>query len=122
MKPTTIGDLLDRYHDGERDFADCHFDCHDNLQFMTFDYCVLDGSTFNAADFTHSTFVGASLKSCVFRNCQFEHVDFSDANFSSADLTGATFKDCEFKNASFDQVKYFDHRLNTEDFLKYFAK
>jgi len=115
--PKYIGDLLDRYAVGEREFPNCDFESHDNLQSMIFDNSNLQGSTFFSADFTGTSFKNCNLKNCSFECCKFEQVNFENANLSESLLSGAEFIKCNFKNAKFDNADYYGHKLTTEDFL-----
>ncbi|MBA6316901.1 pentapeptide repeat-containing protein [Cellulophaga baltica] len=115
--PKYVGDLLERYAEGEREFPNCDFEAHENLQNMTFDNSNLQRSIFFSADFTGSSFKNCNLKKCSFKYCKFEQVDFENADLSDSFLSGAEFINCNFKNAKLDNSDWYGHKLTTEEFL-----
>jgi uncharacterized protein YjbI with pentapeptide repeats len=120
--PKFIGELLDRYSLGERNFPGCDFEGHENLQSMTFDDSNLEGTIFFCADFTGSSFKNCNLKNCSFKCCKFDRVNFENADLSECLLSGAEFINCNFANAKLDNADWYGHLITTEEFLKQIDK
>lgn len=120
--PKFIGDLLDKYALGERDFPGCNFEEHENLQYLTFDDSNLEGCKFFAADFTGSSFKNCNLKSSSFKCCKFDAVNFENADLRESLLSGAVFINCNFNSVNFDNADWYGHSIKTEEFLKIIEK
>lgn len=120
--PKYIGDLLERYEKGEREFPNCKFEVHENLQYLTLDKSNLQGSIFFSANFTGTSFRNSNLKNCGFKCCKFEQVDFTNADLSGSLLSGAEFIDCKFSNTKFDGADWYGHTITTEEFMTKIVK
>jgi uncharacterized protein YjbI with pentapeptide repeats len=120
--PKYIGDLLARYDEGEREFGNCDFEKHENLQHLTLDDSNLQNSIFFSADFTGTSFRNCDLKNCGFKCCKFENVDFTNADLSGSLLSGAEFINCVFANTKLDEAEWYGHKITTEEFLNVINK
>jgi uncharacterized protein YjbI with pentapeptide repeats len=120
--PKTIGDLLERYNNGERYFPNCDFSFHTNLLFLELEDVILNNSFFDSANFSHSNFKNASLKNCNFKCCLFEDVNLENANLEGSLICAATFIDSNIRGANFNKVEYYGHILSHTDFINAFGK
>ena len=120
--PKYIGDLLDSYDEGERNFPNCDFVQHENLQFLILNDCNLRNSKFFSADFTGTSFRNCNLSGCEFNCCKFENVDFTNVNLSGSFLIGTVFINCVFTNASFEGADWYGHKVTIEEFLRLIYK
>lgn len=120
--PEYIGDLLDRYKEGERYFPNCDFSNHTNLLCLELEDVVLDNSIFYCANLSYSNFKNASLKNCHLHCCLFEEVNLENANLEGCIISATTFVNSNIKGAKFHNVNYYGHILSHTDFINAFGK
>ena len=102
--PQSAEELLRRYAEGERYFAESELD-HSNYDFQN---SILEGADFSrsfiTADFRGAnlkrvSFVSANIKTCDFRNADLEGADFSGAALEATQFEGAKLQGTRFEGA-----------------------
>ncbi|MEB3887183.1 Rid family detoxifying hydrolase [Lyngbya sp. CCY1209] len=129
-------ELIDRYKEGERDFAGVDLSGI-TIKGHDLSDINLEGSDLRNCKFTSMTFNNANLKNCNFCESQFEVVSFINAdlkeakltkswfkavNFQGAELTNAKFReshrliDCNFENAKMNKVDFYKVGISHQNF------
>jgi len=103
--PQSVEELLRRYGDGERYFAESGLDdsVHD-LQNVELEDADFFGSfilaDFRGANLKRASFADANVKTCDFRNADLENADFSGAAIDGTQFEGANLQGARFAGAS----------------------
>ena len=102
--PQSVEELLRRYADGERYFAELELDdsVHDlqnvELEDADFSHSFIFAD-FRGANLKRVSFASANVKTCDFRNADLEGTDFSDAAIDGTQFEGANLEGARFAGA-----------------------
>ena len=91
----TIGELLERYARGERDFVDINLPHKTDLTGIN-----LSGANLKGAKLNHSNFTGANLEGTDLSYAWINDVFFTGANLEGANISWAYASGAKFRNAS----------------------
>ena len=99
--PQSAEDLLLRYSEGERYFAELELDD------ATYDFqnVILEGADFSRS-FITADFRGAKLKRAAFRSANIKTCDFRNADLAGADFSGALLEGTEFEGANLQGARF----------------
>ena len=102
--PQSAEELLRRYAEGERYFADSELDESENdlqngkLEDADFSHSFIFAD-FRRANLKRASFADANVKSCDFRNADLEGADFSGAALEATQFEGANLQGARFTGA-----------------------
>jgi len=105
-------ELLDRYQQGERVFAESELDTDPESDLSGL---CLDGIDLSSS-FVIANFHGTHLQNSIFRyanvkTCDFTGADLTGADFSGAALCATTFSGAKMTGAKFEGAFYHSHSL-----------
>lgn len=113
--PQSAEELLRRYAEGERYFAESELD-HLILDFQN---ALLEGANFRGS-FITADFRGASLKQASFasaniKTCDFRNADLEGADFSGAAVEATQFEGANLKGARFEDATCYSYTMKAEE-------